>query len=66
MTPQEFKEARKALGLTQSQMATVLGYGAQSRISDVERGVQPVTDTVSRLIHAYLNGYRPKDWPPQS
>lgn len=32
------KSTRKALGLTQSQMAEKLGYGSQTRISDIETG----------------------------
>jgi transcriptional regulator with XRE-family HTH domain len=63
MTPAEFKQARLTLGLTQSQAARVLGYGAASRISEVERGVRGITDTVSRLVQAYIDGYRPSDWP---
>lgn len=36
--PELMKSTRKALGLTQSQMAERLGYGSQTRISDIETG----------------------------
>ena len=65
MTPAEFRAARHALGLTQDRLGWILGYGhgAQSRISDIERGRAPVTPCVERLLRAYLAGYRPSDWP---
>lgn len=63
MTPEQFREARKYLGLTQAQAAAMLGYGAAPRISEIERGVERPSDTVCRLLRAYLDGYRPGDWP---
>ena len=62
MTGAEFKQARQSLGLTQSQAAHVFGYGAQSRISEVE-GAATVPPQTARLMAAYLAGYRPDDWP---
>lgn len=63
MTPVEIKKARLMLGLNQSQMARVLGYGAQTRISEIEMGDRTPSESVVRLIAAYLAGYRPSDWP---
>lgn len=63
MTPAEIREARKTLGLNQSQLAALLGYGAAARISEVERGERTPSDAVTRLLRAYLDGYRPEDWP---
>lgn len=63
MTPDDFRRARKSLGLTQSQAAALLGYGAQARISDIERGVENPSKSVIRLLQAYVSGYRPDDWP---
>tara|TARA_R100001086_G_scaffold184102_1_gene102798 strand:+ start:505 stop:720 length:216 start_codon:yes stop_codon:yes gene_type:complete len=63
MTPDEIRQARQSLGLTQSQMADMLGYGAAPRITEIERGARCPSDSVVRLIHAYLDGYRPEDWP---
>ena len=63
MTPTEIKTAREALGLTQAQIATLLGYGGQSRIAEIEGGKKGVGASVIRLLQAYVDGYRPKDWP---
>ena len=63
MTPAEFKQARSNLGLNQSQLAALLGYGTYSRISELENGRTPITGQCVRLVQAYLDGYRPNDWP---
>ena len=63
MTPAELKQARQTLGLDQVDAARLLGYGAQTRVSEIERGVRVPSDTVTRLLRAYLDGYRPVDWP---
>lgn len=62
MTGAEFRAARESLGLTQSQLAKLVGYGSQSRIAEVEaRHEAPACP--ARLLRAYLDGYRPGDWP---
>ena len=66
MTPDQVKQARKTLRLNQAQMAQMLGYGAQARVSDVERGAHPLDRGKERLLQAYLSGYRPPDWPSHS
>ena len=63
MTPAEFKQARQSLGLTQTQAATLLGYGNATRISEIENGQRNAGAAVVQLLRAYLDGYRPKDWP---
>jgi transcriptional regulator with XRE-family HTH domain len=63
MTPDDIREARKALGLSQRELATLLGYGDVMRVSEIERGVRVAGDAVERLLRAYLDGYRPNDWP---
>lgn len=63
MTPTEFREARRKLGLSQSQLAAVLGYSGGLRVSLVERGERNAGAAVVRLMRAYLDGYRPEDWP---
>lgn len=63
MTPEAFRAARKSLGLTQAQAADMLGYGAQSRVSEIERGLINPGASVVRLLQAYLDGHRPQDWP---
>jgi transcriptional regulator with XRE-family HTH domain len=66
MTPVEIKEARRKLGLTLEEMATMLGYQGEQRRQmqyDLEIGRKPVREPQRRLVEAYLAGYRPKDWP---
>lgn len=63
MTPAEIKQARQSLGLTQAQLAAALGYGAAVRVSELERGARTASATTVRLLRAYIDGYRPDDWP---
>lgn len=63
MDSKEIRAARVTLGLTQAQLAKVMGYGATTRISELERGVKGMGPGATRLLKAYLDGYRPKDWP---
>lgn len=63
MTPAEISAARAALGLTQTQLAAVMGLRGPATISDWERGVKPANGQSARLLQAYVDGYRPKDWP---
>ena len=62
MTPAELRAARKSLGLTQGQLAAVLGV-RQATVSDWERGKHSPDGPAARLIAAYVEGYRPQDWP---
>lgn len=67
MTPAEFKQARRELGLTQSQLARLLDSDesairkTESR-PDASQHRAPAPRMV-RLMRAYLAGYRPDDWP---
>ena len=66
MTPAELGEARRKLGLTLEQMATLLGYsGTQRRqmMHKLETGLRELRPAQARLVSAYLAGYRPPDWP---
>jgi DNA-binding transcriptional regulator YiaG len=63
MTPTDIKHARKSLGLTQAQIAPLLGYAATPRVSELERGERMPGACAVLLLQAYLDGYRPKDWP---
>ena len=69
MTPKQFKEARHKLGLSVSEMAKALGVGeVQVRRMQVAVGMEShraVMPTTEKLIRAYLDGYRPADWPQQ-
>lgn len=63
MTPATIREARQTLGLSQAQLAPLLGYADKSRISELERGERQPGGAVLLLLQAYLAGYRPADWP---
>ena len=62
MTPAQFKLARHELGLTAAQTASLMGYGAAPRIYEIEAR-DSVPPQAARLMQAYLDGYRPGDWP---
>lgn len=66
MTPSELKQARRSLGLSLSQMARMLGYdgahGAQ-QVRRMESGERAIRGAQARLLEAYVDGYRPDDWP---
>ena len=66
MTPKEFQKARQSLGLSAPDLARVLGISparATQTFSDWFRGVKPMDAARARLMRAYLDGYRPDDWP---
>lgn len=50
MTPAEITALRTHLGLDQAEMAAVSGYGAASRISELERGVRQPSGPAIRLF----------------
>jgi transcriptional regulator with XRE-family HTH domain len=63
MNGQQIRDARKHLGLTQKQLAEVMGYAFMNYISKVESGSRDMSEQGCKLLQAYLDGYRPKDWP---
>lgn len=64
MTPQEFKEARISLGLSQSKMAGVLGVSKRTlEYWEADDGKRPVHPTAIKAMTWLLAGYRPKGWP---
>lgn len=65
MTPDEIREARLRLGLTQFQLAAVMGLRGPQTVSEWERGARTPSETAARLLRAYLDGYKPADWPSQ-
>ena len=67
MTPEQIKGARLRLDLTVSEMAAMLETDAQT-VRRMEMNPEASTfrkpaARMVRLIRAYLNGFRPKDWP---
>lgn len=66
MTPEQFQQARHRLGLTLEQMGRMLGYQGEhirQQVHDLETGRRDIREPQRRLMQAYLEGYRPKDWP---
>lgn len=67
LTPDALAEARAMLGLTGDQMGDLLGFKksahTRQKVSAMEHGRSPIKPYVSRLVRAYLSGYRPPDWP---
>lgn len=67
MTPEEIKTTRETLGLTQSQLGALLDTDGQT-VRRMEMPAEASTHRkpavrMGRLIQAYLDGYRPSDWP---
>lgn len=63
MTPKQLCAARKSLGLTPAQIAPLLGYSSTSRVYEIENGRRNPSAAAIMLLRAYLDGYRPEDWP---
>jgi DNA-binding transcriptional regulator YiaG len=67
MRPDEFKAARRKLGLTQAELGAVLDTAPQTirkwempPENSTARGVNPVAARVMRWL---LDGFRPPEWP---
>lgn len=65
MDNNEFRAIRARLGLTQAQLAKILGYPRATQVSEIERPTnpKPVPRHVAMLMVAYDEGYRPQGWP---
>lgn len=68
MTNQELRAIRQKLGLTQAELAAVLGYELPLTVSTMERETnpKPIPKHVALLLIAYRDGYRPENWPSKS
>lgn len=62
MTNAEIRAARQLLGLNVIQMARMLSC-SRTHLHHLEKGSKSVTEATERLVRAYLEGYRSKDWP---
>jgi hypothetical protein len=67
MTPAQLRKARERLGLSVNQMAVLLEvkpvHVRKMELAEnlsSHRRIMPVT---TKLITAWLAGYRPRDWP---
>ena len=54
MTPTQFKDARKALGLSQNAMAEALGLKTSRAIRQFESGEREVSGPVAKLVAMLL------------
>jgi DNA-binding transcriptional regulator YiaG len=64
MTPVQFKDARKALGLSQNAMAKSLGLKTSRAIRQYEAGERQVSGPVAKLIAMLLEQANGKDANP--
>lgn len=66
-TAETIQEARKLLGLSQAQLAVLLGSkdtpNSKNFISRMETGSKRISRQNTRILRSYLYGYRPPDWP---
>ena len=60
MTPQEFKEIRLALGLSQQQLASKIGI-LKDQISKIERGAAGITEQKEEVMKMLLRAHRLKN-----
>lgn len=67
MTPEEFKEARRKLGLTQSQLGLILDTAPQTiRKWEMPAGrstARSVNPVAAQAMRWFLAGFRPGGWP---
>jgi len=65
MTAEGFKGIRKALGLTQAELADRLGYGSQVRISEFETDKRPITQRAAAAMQLLLDAQAPPPSAPR-
>lgn len=66
MTGPDLRAARKSLGISQRQLGELIGYGGENprqSIGRMERGCQPIPKHIELIVDAFVQGYRPQDWP---
>lgn len=67
MKPIEIKQARQTLGLSANQLGDMLDTDGQTirrmEQSETAKTFRTPAPRMVRLIRAYLDGYRPDDWP---
>lgn len=67
MSPSEVKNARRYLGISISQFAKMLDTDASTirkmELSEGSSQYRRPAPRMVRLIMAYMEGYRPFDWP---
>jgi len=67
MTPNEFKTARRKLGLTQAQLGVILDTVPQTirkwEMGEDCKSARSVNPIAARAVQWMLAGYRPPQWP---
>lgn len=67
MTPTEIKEARHSLGLSVADLARLLDTDSSTirkmELDETASTFRPPAPRMVRLLRAYLDKHRPKDWP---
>lgn len=66
MTPQEFKQARQSLGLSQSQLGRILDTAPQTirkwEMDPIRSTSRPVNPIAAQAMRWMLAGFRPADF----
>lgn len=67
-SPEEIRQAQAQLGLSDREFAPLLGITEQHlrrlKIRKPEAGsARQISPASARLLRAYLDGYRPPEWP---
>lgn len=62
---QEFRNARRTLGLDRRELASVLQVDS-SAVFMWETGILTIPPTIGQLTDAFLHGFRPDNWPQQA
>lgn len=69
LTPQQFKEARRNLGLTQAQLGIILDTLPQTirkwEMGEDRSTARSVNPIAARVVRWMLDGYRPPEWPDE-
>lgn len=69
MTSEEFKEARRKLGLTQLELGQILDTAPQTirkwEMPDTRSTARSVNPVAARVMGWLLSGWRPPEWPTQ-
>lgn len=69
MTPTEIKAARQALGLSLREFAAMLDTdettARRMEMDESKNSFRKPAPRMIRLFDAYLDGYRPADWPTE-
>ncbi|MBY5988198.1 helix-turn-helix domain-containing protein [Roseovarius atlanticus] len=70
MTPDEFKGARRKLGLTQAQLGAILNTDPATirrwEMAPDVKSARPPNPVACQVMAWMLGGYRPPEWPGEN